>query len=457
MMHIVSNRLPISVKDGMVIPSNGGLVRLWNSHHSTINSPSPGKWFGIDTCTNHFDNPNLNHQYHLEPLIISELDYHEFYNEFSNSTLWLLFHGLTSLLKIPTRKSWRAYQSVNNLMANLVDSKTLPNDYVIINDYHFLYLPKLLKQRRPDLKVIFYLHTPFPTSELFYKLPQAKILLSSMLFADVIGVQTEIVKNNIIACTNQLSTRCEMQEIDNRVKKIHSIPVSIDKRYFNEQSQLLKFKRNSEKNPNTFTFLGIDRLDPIKGLKEKIEGYRVFLESNPMVHGSVQLKQFIIPSREDCEIYKSYKSQLFNMIDSVNATFSNPYWQPIDAYYYQMDEDFIIQSYLSSHALMITSLADGMNLVAYEYLASQLEENPGVLCLSNQAGAAQYLHSALQFDPNCILEIQQCFQKAMCLSLEERQSRLQQAILYIDRYNVSHWRQSLINTCQLESLESSLI
>ena len=456
MMHIISNRLPITIRDGRITYSNGGLVRLWNSHLSMKDNPLPGKWFGVDLSMDHFDELDTNYQFHLEPLIISEHDYHEFYNQFSNSTLWLLLHGFSHLFKLPSKKSWAAYQSTNELMASLVDSKAQPNDYVIINDYHFFLLPQLLKERRPDIKVIFYLHTPFPTPNIFAKIPQSKILLSSMLMADVVGVQTNIVKDNIVSCVDYFSKNHQIRELLSRVGHIHTHPVSIDKRYFHEKAQLLKHKRNSEKNPNTFTFLGIDRLDPVKGLVEKIRGFEAFLESNPVAHGSVQLKQFVIPSREDCEIYRRYKDQLFHLIDAVNKRFSNPFWQPIDVYYYQMDEDIIIQSYLSSHALFVSSLADGMNLVAYEYIVCQLESNPGVLCLSNQTGAAQYLDSALQFDPTSHIEIQQCFQVAMSLSLEERQIRQRESLKYIDHYRVDEWRQSLINSCDISLIQSSV-
>ncbi len=455
MMHIISNRLPITIRDGRVTHSNGGLVRLWNSHLSITDTPLPGKWFGVDVSMNHFDELDSNYQFHLEPLIISKSDYHEFYNHFSNSTLWLLLHGFSHLFKLPSEKSWAVYKSINELMASLVDSRTRPNDYVIINDYHFFYLPQLLKQRRPDLKVIFYLHTPFPLPDIFSKIPQSKLLLSSMLKADVIGVQTDIVKNNIKSCIDYFSKTHRMPELLTRANHIFTHPVSIDKHYFQEKAQLLKYQRISEKNPNTFIFLGIDRLDPIKGLVEKVQGFESFLENNPAAHGSVQLKQFVIPSREDCEIYRRYKDQLFQLIDIVNKRFGNPYWQPIDVYYYQMDENIIIQSYLSSHALFVSSLADGMNLVAYEYIACQLDSNPGVLCLSNQAGAAQYLDSALQFDPTSHIEIQHCFQTAMSLSLEDRQHRQRQSLKYIEHYTVDKWRQALISSCEVPSAQSS--
>ena len=252
------------------------------------------------------------------------------------------------------------------------------------------------------------------------------------------------------------SKTCKIPELLSRVDYIHTHPVSIDKRYFHEKAQLLKYQRNSEKNPNTFIFLGIDRLDPIKGLVEKVQGFESFLENNPAAHGTVQLKQFVIPSREDCEIYRRYKDQLFQLIEIVNKRFGNPYWQPIDVYYYQMDENIIIQSYLSSHALFVSSLADGMNLVAYEYIACQLDSNPGVLCLSKQAGAAQYLESALQFDPTSHIEIQHCFQAAMSLSLNDRQHRQRQSLKYIEHYTVDKWRQALISSCEVPSAQSSL-
>ena len=113
-----------------------------------------------------------------------------------------------------------------------------------------------------------------------------------------------------------------------------------------------------------------------------------------------------------------------------------------------MDEKILIQSYLSSDALIVTSLADGMNLVSYEYLACQREENPGILCLSTRAGSAQYLDSALQFDPTSIDAIQQCFHDAQSLSLKKRQKRLQISLAYMKQYTVSEWRQSLVETYQ---------
>ena len=146
MMHIISNRLPITIRDGRAVHSNGGLVRLWNSHLSVKDNPIPGKWFGVDVSMDYSNMLDSDHQFHLEPLIISKSDYHEFYNQFSNSTLWLLLHGFSHSFKIPSKKSWAVYQSINERMASLVDSSTHANDYVIINDYHFFLLPRLLKQ-----------------------------------------------------------------------------------------------------------------------------------------------------------------------------------------------------------------------------------------------------------------------------------------------------------------------
>ena len=145
--------------------------------------------------------------------------------------------------------------------------------------------------------------------------------------------------------------------------------MAIDYKYFSEHSRQLKNTAKSEAHPHVFTFLGVDRLDPIKGLKEKVQGYES-IERHPQSHGSVQLSSLLFQRSENCDIYKKYKDELFSMIESVNDRFSTPYWLPIDFFYYQMDEKILIQSYLSSNALIVTSLADGMNLVSYEYLSA---------------------------------------------------------------------------------------
>lgn len=341
----------------------------------------------------------------LWPVFMTQKQIDGFYNGYSNSVLWPLFHNLPFTLSDNT-KYWKAYKEVNELYAEAVANVTKPNSMIWVHDYQLLLLPELLRWTlESSVTIGFFSHIPFPSYEVLKDLPQAKSLLRGMLGASLVGFHTIEYGNDFMNCCNKLhiGTAEDRQVIiGSRTIKVADFPIGIDYKKFAGaiKSKVVKAElaRLQYKYRKYKLILTVDRLDPSKGFIERLEAYFEFLNINPQLHKKVKMVMLTIPSRTDVKAYKDLKDHIDQLVSMINETYGTPDWQPIDFMYKSVPFEELSALYQVADIAFVTPIKDGMNLVAKEYIASK-QRRDGVLILSETAGAAQELTDAILVNP----------------------------------------------------------
>ncbi|HUQ96324.1 MAG TPA: bifunctional alpha,alpha-trehalose-phosphate synthase (UDP-forming)/trehalose-phosphatase, partial [Chitinophagaceae bacterium] len=457
-MIIISNRLPISIErsgdDVVVRPSSGGLVSAIKSYlEGTANKDQHFEnsiWLGSIEATEEdwnliTDMDALRGDFNVEPVFLEKEKYDAFYNGFSNSTLWPLFHYFPSLVKY-IQDDFDAYQYVNAQFAAKVASIYKPGDVVWVHDYQLLLLPHLIREILPEATIGFFLHIPFPSYELFRLLPGTwkQELLKGMLGADLIGFHThDYVQHFIQSAKMVLSVENQFSTIyfENRIIKADLFPIGIDYEKFNNNSQDKTVVAISNKLTETFNgqkiIFSVDRLDYTKGLEYRLDGYETFLKAHTDWHEKVTFIFNIVPSRDLISAYIDRKKSIEEKVSAINGRFATLHWQPIIYRYNHLDFDELCALYQVADVALITPLRDGMNLVAKEYIACCTDK--GVLILSELTGAASELNEAILVNPTDTAEVASAIQTALTMPLAEQHSRLSYMKQRLADYNVVRW------------------
>ncbi len=436
---IVSNRLPVSVKktDGVLefFPSIGGLATGLSSYATDKRN----KWIGWPGIASE-DVTEKEKQliatellkYNCYPVFLTHKQLEDFYNGYSNSILWPLFHHtpIASTAHKHQAAYWKAYRKVNAAFADAVLALSTKGNRIWVHDYQLLLLPALLRQERPNDKIGFFLHIPFPAAEVFSELAEGPALLAGMLGADLVGFHTNGYVNNFLgACQHYDIGIIGKKEIalQQRVVRVTDFPMGIDyDRWVRAtksravKAELAKWKR---KYRGQKVILTVDRLDPTKGLVERAAAYKEFLVQNPQLRGKVVMSMLAVPSRTDIDEYKRLRNRLETLIEDVNATFGNAYWKPIDYMYRSMPFEQLAALYQRADVAFIVPLRDGMNLVAKEFLAVQ-QNTSGILVLSKTAGAAEELKDAIVVDPTRRSTLVRGLGKALAMPEQELKDRV---------------------------------
>lgn len=400
---LVSNRLPVAFnsKSKTFSPSSGGLV-------SAIKGLDPSKvgynfeWMGI--MTDDVDpemigslktTPVGNLPNH--PITVAKKTYDNYYNLYCNNVLWPLFHYERNMVR-HSEDGWNAYREVNELVAEAVISEAKSDDIIWVHDFQLLLVPGIIKDKRPDLRVSFFLHIPFPSSEIFRELPQRKEILYSLLRSDHLGFHDLSYLNHFRSSVQRV-----LGEIPNSENYWGVYPISIDSDHFlhlaDKQETKDFIERYKKNKKNVKWILGVDRLDYIKGLVLKLRAFRAFLKKHPEEREKVQLVQIVIPSRTEVPEYKRLKEEIEQLVSSINGQFGNPAWMPVQYIYHSVSEPELSALYQLSEVLFIGSRRDGMNLVSLEYVMSQKDAYPGVVLMSEFAGASSTLSYAMSINP----------------------------------------------------------
>src|ERR1700691_1653046 len=317
---LVSNRIPITftTENGKLKgqPSSGGLVSalepllkdhggIWGGVGGTEDSPQIRKI--LEKASG--DNP-----YKFEPLFLTEEEQSNFYEGFSNEIVWPLFHDLQSRCNFDPRY-WEFYERVNHKFADAVEKASKPGDLIWIHDYQLMQVGKTLRCRRPGARLAFFLHIPFPSPDIFAKLPWRKQILEDLLAHDLIGVQTGRDQRNLIACLRsfvpsvKISGRGESRMVISERGRTHieAFPISIDYRGFAQQSEsaavVERAKQIKATTHDIQITVGVDRLDYTKGIPERLKAFGYFLRNYPEFHRRVELIQIVLPSREGLPRY----------------------------------------------------------------------------------------------------------------------------------------------------------
>jgi trehalose 6-phosphate synthase/phosphatase len=457
---IVSNRLPLSYCDSKkeFVPSSGGLV----SAIKGLDAKKVGynfEWMGL--ITDNIDSEKINELKNAtfgdlpcHPVTIDTQLYDEYYNNFCNNVLWPLFHYERSLVK-HSDMGRIAYQEVNHLMSEAILATATDDDIIWIHDFHLFLVPGLLKKKRKELRVGFFLHIPFPSSEIFRELPQRKEILLSLIQCDLIGFHDLSYLNHFKSSLARILG--ESQDHLNE-KKWGVYPISIDTEHFDQLTtdpETLKFIENYQQSKQQMKWiLGVDRLDYIKGLILKLRSFQQFLRCYPQEQGKVQMLQIVIPSRSDVPEYKDLKQQIEQLVSSINGEFGSPTYMPIHYIFSSISEYELSALYQLSDVMHISSRRDGMNLVGLEYVISQRPAHPGTLLLSEFTGAHSTLTYAISINPWDVDETAVKIHEAIYYPYEKRLQENLAMQNFLRRYNSSDWARFFLRDLRREA-ESS--
>ena len=454
---LVSNRIPITftTEGGKLkgVPSSGGLV----SALEPLLKDHGGIWVGSGGTE---DTPQIREileqasgdsPYKYAPLFLTEEEQSNYYEGFSNEIVWPLFHDLQSRCNFDPRY-WEFYERVNRKFADAVEKASGPDDLIWIHDYQLMKVGKTLRCRRPGARLAFFLHIPFPSPDIFAKLPWRQQILEDLLAHDLIGVQTVGDQRNLVACIRsfvpsvKISGRGESRVVVGQGGRTHieAFPISIDFRSFAEQSTsapvLERTAQIKAKTHDIQITVGIDRLDYTKGIPERLKAFGYFLRNYPEFHRKVELIQIVVPSREGIPRYDQLKREVERLVTHVNGEFSEPGWVPINYIYRSVPRDELIAIYRAADVALVTSLKDGMNLVAKEYCAAKTEVN-GVLVLSEFAGAAPELRiGAILVNPYDEVGVAAALKQALEMKPEERRRRMLRLRHQIRQADILTWR-----------------
>lgn len=454
-LFIVANRLPISISEDKgsirIIPSSGGLVSAVRSYlDMKSNHFTQVLWAGVPGCNSltwcAAGKQVENETFTFLPVMVNKEQYDEYYNGFSNSLLWPLFHYFPSYAEY-FQNEFEAYRSVNEQFLDTLLQNCSEGDTVWIHDYHLLPLAGMLRKKLPGLSIGFFLHIPFPSYELFRLLPKPwqQELLNGMLGADLIGFHTSDYAAHFLESVQKILGLRNAEGVlryRNRIIKTEVFPISIDYHLFNksfseskiEESRKLLLKKLSGRK----IIFSVDRLDYTKGVFNRLRAYQHFLEQNPDYLNKVVFILVIVPSRDTIPKYSERKRMIDELISQINSELGNIHWQPVNYQYQSLTFPEMLTLYTSCDVALITPLRDGMNLVAKEFVASRKDKR-GVLVLSEMAGAAKELSAALLINPNDIEEISHSIKAALVMSEEEQELCMENMQNRIKNYNVQHW------------------
>ena len=408
---IISNRLPVSArkvgKKIEIYPSSGGLATGLSGYTNRRGT----KWIGwpglpsdgLTKADKQLIADKLRAK-HCYPVFLTRKQINEFYNGYSNSVLWPLAHDLV-VRTGDNERNWQAYQNVNRMYADAAIALSNPGDTVWVHDYQLLLAPQYLRTERPEDHIGFFMHIPFPPPDIFTAHKHAGALLAGLLGADLVGFHTGSYAANFLQNCRQLelgTVTSDQVVLPTRSVRVTDFPLGIDYFKFAHASRQLGVREERRKLERKYrgmqVIATVDRLDPAKGLVERVKAYEKVLGDNPTLLGKVVMVMLVIPSREDIAEYQRLKQRLEKLVRRINGQYGTDTWQPIKYMYRTMPFEELAALYQRADIAFIAPIRDGMNLVAKEYLASQ-QHRGGVLVLSKTAGAAAELKEAIRVDP----------------------------------------------------------
>ena len=399
---------------------------------------------------------NVNEDFEIIPLFPPKASYEDYYNGFSNSTLWPLFHYFPSLVE-NKKEYFEAYKTINQLFADKILDIVDPGDVIWVQDYQLMLLPQMLREKLPSAAIGFFLHIPFPSYEIFRLMPTSwkKPLLEGMLGADLVGFHThEYVQHFIHSAKMILKVETQFNNIQyrDRLIKTDLFPIGIDYEKFREaciDDTVVEIGTSlEEKFFNQKLIFSVDRLDYTKGLNYRLEGYEEFLNQYPKWREKVVFILNVIPSRDAIQTYSERKRSIEEKVSTINGKFSTLHWQPLIYRYNHLTFEELCALYQVADVAIITPLRDGMNLVAKEYVASCIDK--GVLILSELTGAANELNEALLVNPTDVDEVASAIDTALNMPLIEQRSRLSYMQRRLKNYDVFKWMEEFLN-CLIET------
>ena len=454
---VVSNRLPVDrvlSADGSNSwrRSPGGLVTAMEPVVSDLGCV----WVGWPGSIDQHLEPFAVGAMRLHPVSLSEEEFENYYEGFSNDTLWPLYHDVIARPSYH-RENWDSYVRVNRRFAEATAEAAHKGATVWVHDYHLQLVPGMLRALRPDLTIGFFLHIPFPPRGLFSQLPWRTAVLEGMLGADVIGFQRVADAANFRAAVRRHAgapshgNTIVIPERDGQPERrvlAQEFPISIDTESLDalarsDQAQQRAAQIRDELGNPGRIILGVDRLDYTKGIRHRLKAFEELLRDGEITAGEVTLVQVASPSRERVEAYRLLREEIEATVSRINGDYGAIGHTPVVYLHQGFPHEEMAALYVAADVLAVTALRDGMNLVAKEYVACRFDER-GALLLSEFTGAADELRQAILVNPHDIDGMKAKMLAALQLPEDEQERRMRSMRRVVFRQDVNHWSQNFL-------------
>jgi trehalose 6-phosphate synthase/phosphatase len=463
---IVSNRLPFQIKkkEGRfeVTQSAGGLVSAMNS----IPRENNMIWIGAadfpEEVWKEYCAGNPNNDVQIVPVFLEKKTESLYYNGFSNTLIWPLFHYFPNYAEYD-EAFYTAYRKVNYQFAEVIENIATPDDIVWVHDYHLMLVPGFLKKGKKQFSCSFFLHIPFPSYELMKLIPEdwRNEILNSLLCNDVLGFHTHEYTSHFkrsISFFLGIESMNNTVTLNNHLTLIKDYPISIDFQKFNDAFDDPEVVRGRKQIRRRYEgekiIFSLDRLDYSKGVINRLQAFENLLEKHPEQKTRIVFLINVIPSREKISAYAERKRMIEENISRINGVYGTVHWQPIIYRYQSLSFQELVACYTSCDVALVTPLRDGMNLVAKEFVASRKDQK-GVLILSEFAGAALELTSALMVNPNDVHLMQSSMLQAIKLEESEQKARMSEMQQVVKTNDVNKWTNSFLEDIRTSKASSS--
>lgn len=451
----VSNRLPVKISDGQITRSSGGLVSALEGVTGDFDLAWIGWPGGVAAgpVEQQYLADKLNDELGYHPVFLTDEQVEEYYHGLSNSSLWPLLHYNPTYFNYQYR--WfETYEQVNRMFADKVDQVAEQGDIVWVHDYHLMLLPAMLRERRPDLRIGFFLHTPFPSYEVFRCHPRRDNLIEGLLGADLIGFHTfgylRHFRSSVLRLTGKESDIYTIRH-EASASHIGVFPIGINWTGFEHElgsDKLAQVKQRLSKDyAGRKIVLSVERLDYTKGIPQKLQAIEKYLEANEANRDNVVFIIIAVPSREDVGEYATLKENIELAVSRINGQYATISNIPVHFINRGVKFDELCALYALADVAMVTPLIDGMNLVAKEYIACQ-EHCGGVLILSEFAGAAQELFNAVHVNPYDIDGMAWAVGEALDMDPEKKRHLMEPMRKRVIKNDSKYWAKQFIRALE---------
>ncbi len=449
---VVANRLPVDAVTGP-----DGTIQWQRSPGGLVTALEPfvagrgGAWVGWSGSAGEAPEPFRSGGMRLEPVPLSEEEVDGYYEGMSNASLWPLYHDVVEKPEYH-RRWWDTYVQVNKRFADRAAEVAAPNAIVWVHDYQLQLVPAMLRQRRPDLTIGFFLHIPFPPYELFTQLPWRSAVIEGLLGADLVGFQRPNAAANFVHLARRLhdlSTRGNAIEYDGRTVVAKAFPISIDVASFDRLAGSPEVASRAEEirkelgNPAKI-ILGVDRLDYTKGITVRLQAFEELLEDGVVEAPHTVLVQVATPSRERVQHYVHMRETIEQQVGHINGVFGSIAGPAVHYINQSMPREELAALYRAADVMLVTPFRDGMNLVAKEYVAARGDLD-GVLVLSEFAGAAAELKQSLLVNPHDVAGVKAQLVRALRMEPGERAKRMRGMRRHLAKNDLDHWASSFFD------------
>ncbi|BBY26056.1 alpha,alpha-trehalose-phosphate synthase (UDP-forming) [Mycolicibacterium sediminis] len=458
---VVANRLPVDMErhpDGTTSykRSPGGLVTALEP----LLRRRSGAWIGWPGISDSGAEPIVEDDLTMQPVSLSDDDFADYYEGFSNATLWPLYHDVI-VKPIYHRKWWDSYVDVNRRFAEATAATAADGATVWVQDYQLQLVPKMLRELRPDLTIGFFLHIPFPPIELFMQMPWRTEIIEGLLGADLVGfhlpggaqnflyLARRLVGANTSRGTVGVRSRLGEVQVGSRTVKVGAFPISIDSAELDGKARDRRVRQRARElraelgNPRKI-LLGVDRLDYTKGIDVRLEAFSELLADGRADRDDTVLIQLATPSRERVESYKVMREDIERQVGHINGEYGRVGHPVVHYLHKPIPRDELVSFFVAADVMLVTPLRDGMNLVAKEYVACRSDLG-GALVLSEFTGAAAELRQAYLTNPHHLDGVKDAIEAALVQTPEEGRRRMRAMRRQVLAHDVDRWARSFLD------------